>query len=206
MSGRRFAETLRAWQEKNAARLVPGQVVTRTASGIDVAALYTPADLPIGSVNISDASEAYDSPDALGDWYRSRLGFPGEAPFTRGPQPGMYRERPWVMGMYSGRASPAETNRRIRSLLERGTEGFLGRPRPADPGRARLGPSARPRRGGPRRGADRHAARHARSARGNSARPGAADPDDRQRDRPDRRSRSSSPPPSRTATRRGTSR
>ena len=114
-SGRRFVESLRAWQEKNAARLVPGPVETRTASGLEVAPLYTLADLPI---------DADSLPAALGDWYRERLGFPGEAPFTRGPQPGMYRERPWVMGMYSGRASPAETNRRIRSLLERGQKGF----------------------------------------------------------------------------------
>ncbi|MBK7949707.1 MAG: methylmalonyl-CoA mutase [Deltaproteobacteria bacterium] len=113
-SRRRFAESLRAWQEQNAARLVPGQVDTRTASGLEIAPLYTPADLPLDSA----------LPDGLGDWYRERLGFPGEAPFTRGPQPGMYRERPWVMGMYSGRASPAETNRRIRSLLERGQKGF----------------------------------------------------------------------------------
>jgi len=112
MPARRFAETLRAWQERHAARIVPGQVDARTASGIDVAPVYSPLDLPI------------ESPDAVADWYAAKLGLPGEAPFTRGPQPGMYRERPWVMGMYSGRASPAETNRRIRSLLERGQKGF----------------------------------------------------------------------------------
>ncbi|MEP6892720.1 MAG: methylmalonyl-CoA mutase family protein, partial [Gaiellaceae bacterium] len=27
---------------------------------------------------------------------------PGEFPFTRGPYPGMYRERPWTIRQYAG--------------------------------------------------------------------------------------------------------
>lgn len=49
---------------------------------------------------------------------------PGEFPFTRGISPEMYRERLWVMGQYSGYASPAETNARIKSLLAQGQRGF----------------------------------------------------------------------------------
>jgi methylmalonyl-CoA mutase N-terminal domain/subunit len=56
--------------------------------------------------------------------YLRRIGFPGSFPFTRGIRPTMFRGEPWVMGMYSGRASPAATNRRIRDLLANGQRGF----------------------------------------------------------------------------------
>lgn len=112
MARETLIESLRAWQARHGDRLAPGEVDARSASGFDVAPVYTPVD------------QDPDVPESVADWYASQLGFPGEAPYTRGPQPGMYRERPWVMGMYSGRASPEETNRRIRSLLERGQKGF----------------------------------------------------------------------------------
>jgi len=79
-----------------------------TASGLPVAPLYTPLD--------TDVCTPAD--------YLARLGFPGEYPYVRGISPRMYRDQPWVMGMYSGRASPAETNARIKRLLERGQGGF----------------------------------------------------------------------------------
>lgn len=49
---------------------------------------------------------------------------PGTFPFVRGIQPALYRERPWVMGMYSGFSSARETNRRIKQLLANGQQGF----------------------------------------------------------------------------------
>src|SRR6201999_1822816 len=52
------------------------------------------------------------------------LGLPGEFPFTRGVTPGMYRERLWVMGQYSGFGPPRDTNKRIRQLLAQGQLGF----------------------------------------------------------------------------------
>jgi methylmalonyl-CoA mutase N-terminal domain/subunit len=56
--------------------------------------------------------------------FAERLGFPGEAPFTRGIQPTMYRGRLWTMRQYSGFGSAAETNRRFRYLLESGQTGL----------------------------------------------------------------------------------
>ena len=100
-------EAVREWAEKHADRLVPGDTGETTISGIGVKALYTPLDAPRTEND-----------------YLERIGFPGEPPFTRGVAPGMYRERLWVMGQYSGVASAAETNRRIRSLLEQGQRGF----------------------------------------------------------------------------------
>jgi methylmalonyl-CoA mutase, N-terminal domain len=55
---------------------------------------------------------------------RTRLGYPGEYPFTRGVQPTMYRGRLWTMRQYAGYASAEESNARYRYLLERGQTGL----------------------------------------------------------------------------------
>lgn len=49
---------------------------------------------------------------------------PGEFPFTRGPEARGYLDEPWVMGMYSGYASPQETNARFKMLLATGQTGL----------------------------------------------------------------------------------
>lgn len=49
---------------------------------------------------------------------------PGEFPFGRGIRPDGYRSGLWVMGQYSGLATPRETNARMRSLLASGQRGF----------------------------------------------------------------------------------
>jgi methylmalonyl-CoA mutase, N-terminal domain len=53
-----------------------------------------------------------------------KLGYPGEAPFTRGVQPTMYRGRLWTMRQYAGFSTPEESNRRYKYLLEQGTTGL----------------------------------------------------------------------------------
>ncbi len=75
-----------------------------TESGIPVAPLYGPEDLPAG--------------------LESRLAPPGEFPFTRGPYVGMYRVRPWTMRQYAGFATAEATNERFRYLLGRGQTGL----------------------------------------------------------------------------------
>jgi methylmalonyl-CoA mutase N-terminal domain/subunit len=52
------------------------------------------------------------------------LGEPGRYPFTRGPQASMYRGKLWTMRQYAGFSTAAESNRRYRYLLERGTTGL----------------------------------------------------------------------------------
>ena len=76
-----------------------------TSSGIEIADLYTPAD-------VAALDEARD------------LGRPGEYPFTRGVQPTMYRGRFWTMRQYAGFATAAETNERFRYLLAQGQTGL----------------------------------------------------------------------------------
>ncbi len=75
----------------------------------------TPSDIPIPRLLI---------PPDPGPEYQEKLGFPGEAPFTRGVQPTMYRGRLWTMRQYAGYASAAESNRRYRYLLEQGQTGL----------------------------------------------------------------------------------
>ncbi|MFT7461758.1 MAG: methylmalonyl-CoA mutase N-terminal domain/subunit [Pseudohongiellaceae bacterium] len=86
---------------------------------------FTPA-LPTGSpterktpsgLEIDPLYEAGEEADPA-------LGRPGEAPFTRGPYPSMYRGRPWTMRQYAGFSTAEETNTRYRFLLERGQSGL----------------------------------------------------------------------------------
>src|SRR5579859_8286335 len=52
------------------------------------------------------------------------LGEPGAFPYTRGPQRSMYRGKLWTMRQYAGFSTAAESNRRYRYLLARGTTGL----------------------------------------------------------------------------------
>src|SRR5882757_2778354 len=52
------------------------------------------------------------------------LGEPGRFPYTRGPQASMYRGKLWTMRKYAGFSTAAESNKRYRYLLERGTTGL----------------------------------------------------------------------------------
>jgi len=56
--------------------------------------------------------------------FLEQVGFPGEAPFTRGIQPTMYRGRLWTLRQYSGFGSAAATNERFQFLLKGGQTGL----------------------------------------------------------------------------------
>jgi methylmalonyl-CoA mutase N-terminal domain/subunit len=69
-------------------------------------------------------------PDALdpasvreADFLRD-VGYPGRFPFTRGPQPTMYRGRIWTMRQFAGFGTPEDTNRRFKYLLQHGVHGL----------------------------------------------------------------------------------
>ena len=63
-----------------------------TISNAPIRRLYTQADLPA-------------------DWnYEQYLGYPGQPPYTRGIHATGYRGKLWTMRMFSGFASPEETN------------------------------------------------------------------------------------------------
>jgi methylmalonyl-CoA mutase N-terminal domain/subunit len=75
----------------------------RTLSGIPVEPSYGPDSLPEGA----------HAPPA-----------PGRFPYTRGIHETMYRGKLWTMRQFSGFATPEETNRRYRYLLEQGQTGL----------------------------------------------------------------------------------
>jgi methylmalonyl-CoA mutase N-terminal domain/subunit len=63
--------------------------------------------------------------DDLAGWDPDRrLGYPGEAPYTRGVQPTMHRGRLWTMRQYAGFSTPEESNRRYKMLLAQGSTGL----------------------------------------------------------------------------------
>jgi methylmalonyl-CoA mutase N-terminal domain/subunit len=76
-----------------------------TDSGIPIPELLTPADR---------ANERY-----LED-----IGFPGQFPYTRGPQSTMYRGRLWTMRQFAGFGTPEDTNQRFKYLLAQGMTGL----------------------------------------------------------------------------------
>jgi methylmalonyl-CoA mutase N-terminal domain/subunit len=73
-------------------------------SGIEIKPLYTQDDVA-----------------ASGGVDESR---PGEAPFTRGIHPLMYRHRPFTMRQYTGFANAADTNQRFKYLIANGQTGL----------------------------------------------------------------------------------
>ncbi|HEX3540100.1 MAG TPA: methylmalonyl-CoA mutase family protein [Acidimicrobiales bacterium] len=77
----------------------------RTDDGIEVKTVYTADDLA-----------GWDP--------QERLGFPGEAPYTRGIYPTMYRGRVWTMRQYAGFGSAEATNQRWKMLLASGSTGL----------------------------------------------------------------------------------
>ena len=83
-----------------------GHACFTTISGVPVRRLYTRADLPA-------------------DWSHDQfLGYPGQPPFTRGIHASGYRGKLFTMRQFSGFASPEETNKRYKYLLEHGGGGL----------------------------------------------------------------------------------
>ncbi len=67
----------------------------------------------------------YTKADLPEDWSEEKyLGYPGEAPYTRGIHATGYRGKLWTMRQFSGFASPEETNERYLYLLEHGVDGL----------------------------------------------------------------------------------
>jgi methylmalonyl-CoA mutase, N-terminal domain len=56
--------------------------------------------------------------------FRRDVGWPGRYPFTRGPQPTMYRGRIWTMRQFAGFGTPKDTNTRFKYLLQHGVTGL----------------------------------------------------------------------------------
>ncbi len=88
------------WREAYARQLPDGKEV-RNRSGIEIQPLYSPNDW---------SNEGYES----------KLGFPGQAPYTRGIYPTMHRGRAWTQRQLIGLGIPEDYNERLRDILEAG--------------------------------------------------------------------------------------
>jgi len=80
---------------------LPNEEKRQNRSGIEVKPLYTPEDW---------------SPDG----YMPDLGFPGDAPYTRGIYPTMHRGRSWTQRQLIGLATPEDYNARMRRIVDSG--------------------------------------------------------------------------------------
>src|SRR5229473_2848579 len=103
------------WRKDELSRAIAKSPLRRkefhTDSGIPIPDLLTPAN--VGSPSAEDVEK-----------YERDLGFPGRFPYTRGPQPTMYRGRLWTMRQFAGFGSPENTNQRFKYLLEHGMTGL----------------------------------------------------------------------------------
>ncbi|MFD2638148.1 acyl-CoA mutase large subunit family protein [Piscibacillus salipiscarius] len=107
--GKQYDEAKQAWQQKltKAQERFPERKDSFVnSSELEIDALYLPKQ------------------EALEEDYIEKLGFPGQYPYTRGIQPGMYRSRFWTMRQYAGFGSAKETNNRFRYLLDQGQTGL----------------------------------------------------------------------------------
>jgi methylmalonyl-CoA mutase N-terminal domain/subunit len=68
--------------------------------------------------------DAVDPAHLAGFDFARDVGYPGRFPFTRGPQPTMYRGRTWTMRQFAGFGSPEDTNQRFKYLLRHGVTGL----------------------------------------------------------------------------------
>jgi methylmalonyl-CoA mutase N-terminal domain/subunit len=103
-----------------------------TISDQEIARLYTPLDLqapgaggggPTAVDHLGDPLRREEGPWAAFDAGRD-IGYPGEAPFTRGVHPTGYRTRLWTMRMFAGFGAAEDTNERFRQLLDAGQTGL----------------------------------------------------------------------------------
>ncbi|MFL5424334.1 MAG: methylmalonyl-CoA mutase [Myxococcales bacterium] len=111
----RLRDELASWRQEDIARAAQKAPLRRsefhTDSGVPIPDVLTPLDG--GSPSEADV-----------EGYLRDLGLPGRFPYTRGPQPSMYRGRLWTMRQFAGFGSPEDTNKRFKYLLEHGMTGL----------------------------------------------------------------------------------
>ena len=93
-----------AWSELAKKQLKgkdPAKLAWQTAEGLTVKPLYTAEDVP------GDGME-----------------LPGQFPFTRGPYPTMYANRPWTIRQYAGFSTVEESNKFYKANIAAGQQGL----------------------------------------------------------------------------------
>jgi methylmalonyl-CoA mutase N-terminal domain/subunit len=124
LRGRRPSEAERRWAETTLTRALEKQperpIGAPTGINVDesgAARFTTISNRPIRRL--------YTQADLPEDWSEEKyLGYPGEAPYTRGVHATGYRGKLWTMRQFAGFSSPEETNQRYLYLLEHGSHGL----------------------------------------------------------------------------------
>jgi methylmalonyl-CoA mutase N-terminal domain/subunit len=131
-----WRERDRAWREQTLDGATQRSPERRprfsTISDVEIERLYTPLDWERTGAGGGGPTAV----DHLGDRLRSGegawsdfdpvrdIGYPGEAPFTRGIHPTGYRTRLWTMRMFAGFGAAEDTNERFHQLLRAGQTGL----------------------------------------------------------------------------------
>lgn len=95
-----FEEAKDSWQKDYSKQIGQDRRITNR-SGIEIAPIYTPEDWSA-------------------ERHMADLGFPGQAPYTRGIYPTMHRGRTWSQRQLIGLGTPKDYNDRIRMMLDHG--------------------------------------------------------------------------------------
>ena len=80
----------------------PNNLIWHTAENIPLKPLYTAKDLE--GLKLDD--------------------LPGQAPFTRGPYPTMYAQRPWTIRQYAGFSTVEKSNEFYKANIKAGQQGL----------------------------------------------------------------------------------
>jgi len=80
----------------------PNLLKTTTNEGIEIKPIYTEDDI----ADIADKS------------------LPGQFPFTRGPYPTMYANKPWTIRQYAGFSTVEESNKFYKANIKAGQQGL----------------------------------------------------------------------------------
>ncbi len=132
-----WAQRQRSWERRTLpaaqARAPERKGRFSTMSDVDIARLYSPSDWAAEGAGGGGPTAV----DHLGDTLRGSkpgpwsefdplrdVGYPGEAPFTRGVHPTGYRTRLWTMRMFAGFGAAEDTNARFHQLLRAGQTGL----------------------------------------------------------------------------------
>ncbi|CAF3694784.1 unnamed protein product [Rotaria sp. Silwood1] len=80
--------------------------------------------IPLDSLNITTHEGIKLKPLYTSDDVKSKEEIPGAYPYTRGPYPTMYAQRPWTIRQYAGFSTVEESNRFYRANLAAGQQGL----------------------------------------------------------------------------------
>lgn len=80
--------------------------------------------IPLESLNWTTYEGIQLKPLYTSDDVKSKEEIPGVYPYTRGPYPTMYAQRPWTIRQYAGFSTVEESNRFYRANLAAGQQGL----------------------------------------------------------------------------------